>query len=850
MAIGAGTRLGPYEIVSPLGAGGMGEVYRAKDTRLGRDVAIKILPAHFSQDADRLRRFEQEARAAGMLSHPNILDIHDVGSYEGVPYVVSELLEGETLRLRLHAGLIPYRKSIDYALQMARGLAEAHDKGIVHRDLKPENIFITKDGRVKILDFGLAKLLPTQEAQPGQSNLSTKAGTDVGVVLGTVGYMSPEQVRGAPIDHRSDIFTFGAILYEMLSGRGAFRGDSAVETMNAILKQDPQDDTSSGNTTPPAVERIVKHCLEKNREERFQSASDLAFALETVSSFSTTTVPAGLPVPSRKSRTLILTLLALPLVLLGLWGANFISKPEAPATPSFKRLAFRRGEVFNAYFAPDGQTILYGAAWEGKASEIYQTRTDSVDSRSLEVKDADVLSISQSGEMLILLRRRFSLGYMSEGTLARMPLTGGAPREILENVSDADWHPKTNEIAAVTHHRKIEYPIGKLLYETTGWISRVRISPNGDRFAFTHHARRGDNAGYVSVCDSLGKITKLTDEMTGINGLSWSPDGKEIWFSAQGDTKRYQLYAVNLKGKVHQITSFPGHVYLYDISNKGDVLLSLFDPRRGLAAYTEGALHEIDLSWFEWTFAADLSNDGKQVLITEQGEGAGENYSIYLRNIDGSPAVRLGSGWGISFSPDGKHVLASNFESTKLFVVPTGPGKINELPKHAELYDWASFSNSNDEIIFAGRRSKSDAGLYFLKISDGTVRKIADEETVFPFVVSPDGMLVAATTTVASLRIYSISGGPPKILNASGYIPVQWSQDGSFLYIVRLVEIPARILKYDLATGETSLWKELSPADPAGIAGIGPIYMTPDGKTYCYSYRRQLTDLYLASNLK
>ncbi len=695
MTVASGTRLGPYEIISPLGAGGMGEVYRAKDSRLGRDVAIKILPAHFSQDADRLRRFEQEARAAGMLNHPNILDIHDVGNFEGMPYVVSELLEGETLRGRLNAGLIPYRKSVDYVLQMARGLAEAHDKGIVHRDLKPENIFITREGRVKILDFGLAKLSNRPEIQNGQSDLSTLARTEAGIVLGTVGYMSPEQVRGKAVDHRSDLFALGAVLYEMLSGNRAFRGDSTVETMNAILKLEPPDLKTSGTAISPAVERIVKHCLEKSPEERFQSASDLAFALETVSTLSTTEVPAGMPAPSRKSRTLILTFLALPLVLLALWGANFLTKPEPPAIPSFKRLAFRRGEVFNAYFAPDGQAILYSAAWEGTPSEIYQTRTDSVESRSVDVKDADVVSISQSGEMLILLRRRFGLGYMSQGTLARMPLTGGAPREILENVSDADWHPAISEIAAVTQFRRLEYPLGKLLYESPGWMSRIRISPDGRLFAFTHHPRRGDNAGYVSVCDSSGKVRNLTEEMVAINGLSWSQDGKEIWFTGNGGANRYQLYAVDLKGKLRQITSFPGHIYLYDISKKGEVLLGLLDHRRGVAAFTEGAPHEVDLSWFEWSFAADLSDDGKQVLITEQGEGAGKTNSIYLRNIDGSPAIRLGSGWGTSLSPDGKYVLAATPDGGKIHMLPTGPGSIRELPDFAELYDWSSFTNSS-----------------------------------------------------------------------------------------------------------------------------------------------------------
>src|SRR5947209_3097220 len=283
MTIATGTKLGPYEIAVPVGAGGMGEVYRARDTRLGRDVAVKVLPSSYSDDKERLQRFEQEACAASALNHPNILIVHDIGTHDGSPYVVSELLEGETLRQRMGGTALGQRRTIDYALQIAHGLAAAHEKGIVHRDLKPDNVFITKDGRVKILDFGIAKLTQA-EGTRSQTDIPTRrVDTDPGVVMGTVGYMSPEQVRGKAVDHRSDIFSFGAILYEMLSGRRAFHGESAAETMSAILKEDPPDLSSTNQNISPALDRLVNHCLEKNPEERFHSASDLAFALEALS---------------------------------------------------------------------------------------------------------------------------------------------------------------------------------------------------------------------------------------------------------------------------------------------------------------------------------------------------------------------------------------------------------------------------------------------------------------------------------------------------------------------------------------------------------------------------------------
>src|SRR3954470_5938255 len=286
MPLTSGTKIGPYEIQAPLGAGGMGEVYRAQDTRLDRAVAVKVLPSSFAFDPDRLRRFEQEARSVAALNHPNILSVHDMGTHEGTPYMVCELLEGETLRERLRDAVLSSRKAVEYGIQIAHGLAAAHEKGIIHRDLKPENIFVTKDGRVKLLDFGLAK--PTAVATAAGNSPTMTVGSEAGSVLGTVGYMSPEQVRGKAADQRSDLFSFGVVLYEMIAGKRAFTGDSSVEVMNAILKSDPPELSSSDRNVPTALDRIVRRCLEKNPEERFQSARDVAFALDAVSGSSST----------------------------------------------------------------------------------------------------------------------------------------------------------------------------------------------------------------------------------------------------------------------------------------------------------------------------------------------------------------------------------------------------------------------------------------------------------------------------------------------------------------------------------------------------------------------------------
>src|ERR1022692_3484769 len=444
MNLTSGARLGPYEIVSPLGAGGMGEVYRARDPRLKREVAIKVLPQAFSLDADRLHRFEQEALATAALNHPNILAVFDIGTNEGSPWVVSELLEGETLRERLRSGAIAVRKTLDYALQIAHGLAAAHEKGIIHRDLKPENLFLTKDGRVKILDFGLAKL--TQADSGDHTSLPTMThATEAGVVLGTAGYMSPEQVRGTAVDARSDIFSFGAILYEMISGKRAFHRDTPADTMSAILKEDPPELNETNRNVSPALERIVQHCLEKNPEARFHSASDIAFDLEHLSGLSGSgarTAMAGsgsFPKVEAKRRVPLavaaVLVIASAIYALGWWMGKV---GVHTSQPEYQQITFRTGSIGNARFAPDGG-IIYSASWEGGDRQLYLSRTDDPGSRELGLKDAELLSISKGGEMAIRLNTVTHGGYARSGTLARVPLSGGTPREVLENVGDADW---------------------------------------------------------------------------------------------------------------------------------------------------------------------------------------------------------------------------------------------------------------------------------------------------------------------------------------------------------------------------------------------------------------------------
>jgi serine/threonine protein kinase len=433
LTLSAGTRLGPYEILSAIGAGGMGEVYRAKDPRLGRDVAVKVLPASFSNDPDRLRRFEQEARAAGILNHPNITAVYDVGTVDGSPYVVTELLEGETLRSRLAGGALAPRRAIDYAIQISHGLAAAHEKGIVHRDLKPENLFVTKDGRVKILDFGLAKL--TQPEKGGlQTNLPTEtAGTEPGVVMGTLGYMSPEQVRGRAADARSDIFSFGAILYEMLSGKRAFHRDTAADTMSAILREEPPDLSSTNRQVSPALDRIIRHCLEKDPETRFHSAHDLAFDLDALSGAQTADTQVAVSATRRPKLTAALVAFAVIVSLLAAALAVFagLRSRREPAAHSMRfAIPIPPGTVYSrsplsraVSISPDGTRLAIEAVSRGR-SRLYLRPLDSEEAVELEGSlDATFPFWSPDSRFI---------AFFAEGKLKKIPATGGHPEELCE----------------------------------------------------------------------------------------------------------------------------------------------------------------------------------------------------------------------------------------------------------------------------------------------------------------------------------------------------------------------------------------------------------------------------------
>src|SRR5262245_2785155 len=665
MTLAAGSRLGPYEILAPLGAGGMGEAYRPLDTRLSREVALKVLPPGRSLDPDRLARFDQEARAASSLNHPNIVAVYDIGGSDSTSYIAMELVEGRTVRELVASGPLTLKRALSIAAQTADGLAKAHGSGIVHRDLKPENLMVSSDGFVKILDFGLAKL--TEDKTGGVSEALTAAGpqTASGVVVGTVSYMSPEQASAAPLDFRSDQFTLGAILYEMLTGRRAFGRANAVDTLSAILHEEPEPVGSLRLETPTTLRWLVERCLAKEPDERYASTRDLARDLAMLRdrlSESGVSVSEPATVRRRKTRPLMRLAASLAAAALLVLAGLLVGRQQKAPLPSFQQLTFRQGTIRSARFSPDGQTVVYGAAWGGQLIEIFSLRPGTPVSRPLGVTDANVLAVSSSGEMALQLRSRDSGLFPGRGMLARMPLEGGAaPREVLEDVTWAGWSPDGSSLAVVRDtggRRRLEYPVGKVLYETAGWISHPRVSPDGTRVAFIDHQLNGDDRGSIGLVGPNGRQT-LGGTWGSAWGLAWALGGKEIWFSAARVGTQRDLRAVSPSGKDRTIARLMTTLTLHDIARDGRVLLARDNIRFSIRALPPGEKEERELSWLDAPGLGDISPDGRRILFSEAGEGGGEGYAVYLRGTDGSPATLLGRGRIPVFSPDGRWVLAS-----------------------------------------------------------------------------------------------------------------------------------------------------------------------------------------------
>jgi serine/threonine protein kinase len=845
----------------------MGEVYRARDTRLHRDVALKILPASLSSDPTRLKRFETEARSASGLNHPNIVTIYEVGQSDSTSFIVMELVDGKSLREMLHAGSLPVRKLLGIAAQIADGLAKAHAAGIVHRDLKPENVMVTRDGFAKILDFGLAKLTHT-DSHKGQTDQipTTLGGTEPHFVMGTAGYMSPEQAMGQRLDSRSDQFSFGAVLYEMATGKPAFERPTNPERLAAIIREEPEPIAAVNPKIPAQLRWIVERCLAKDPKDRYAATEDLARDLaifrDHVSDLSSE-ARISLEAPQRPARWRTIGLgVALLAALAGtyLLGRRIQLSNTSPSR--FRQLTFRGAGISSARFAPDGQTVVYAAQWEGKPSELFTARLDSPETRPLGLSRAEILSISSSGQMALLLAPRHAEFFRPPhsdlnvsparliGVLAEVPLAGGAPRELLENVSFADWSPDGKSLAVArgsAGKQRIEFPVGHVIFEANVLYPRIAISPSGDRVAFVHFWK-------LHVTEPGRGVRDLQERALEI---AWHRGTNEIWFNTvTGGTT--ELFAVVPGRRKRLVTALPGDFVLHDISADGRVLFGRISESSEILGDFAGDPHPRNLSHFDRSVIAALSPDGEMVLFNEMGQsGRG---GIYLRRTDGSPPKRLADGFAWALSPDGKFVLAAGRPSPQIFLIPTGPGqpKLIDTPGVRREGGRMGFFPDGRRIWFLAEDTEHRRRVFVQDIEGGKPRAVTPHGVGGVF-LSPDGHFLCAGAVDRNWYFYSTETSEArKVVGLlEGEYPTQWSGDGKLLYVRGAQELrrgetalTTRVYLLDPRTGRRELWKEIPPVNPSAGGLIGEILISADGKRTAYSHYRYTSDLFAVEGLR
>ncbi len=846
MSISPGTRLGPYEIVAPLGAGGMGEVWRARDTKLDREVALKFLPASFAEEPERLARFDREAKVLASLNHTSIAAIYGFHEHEGYRFLAMELVPGEDLAERLKMGTLPFSEIVDTARQIAEALEVAHEHGIVHRDLKPANIKLTHDGKVKVLDFGLAKALDAATTSgPGRdasmSPTITSLGTVAGVILGTAAYMSPEQARGRSVDKRADIWAFGCVLYEMLAGKLAFAGETVSDTMAAVLTREP-DWSALPPNVPPRVRELIERCLRKDPKERLRDIGDARIELGA-------STERGRP-PAPASRNRWLPFVAAIAVVAALLGGTWFGRRSAHTEPpAFRPLTFGRGVVHSARLAPDGQTVVYGAAYEGRPLALFSTRIDGFESRPIDVPSADIAGMSKDGQMALLLGRHYQGSWLRVGTLAQVSLAGGAPREILEEVYDADISPDGKQFAVVVadgDDQVLQYPIGKEIARSHGWISQPRIALDGQRIAFVDHRVWGDDLGEVKIAGADGKIAVAAPERQYAQGVCWSPDGHDVWFTNGDEIRGGVLLRVTPGEAPRVVLRTPTLLRVQDVSKDGHVLLLSDETRATVAGELAGDTSERVYSFWDNDQAASISQDGTIFVGSNASVVVDGEYAVFFRRRD-APPVQLAMGLAAGITPDGKFVFTTNLTGNRssLTVRPVGAGQPRTIDLGGLILEITarqrmSCTSDGRRVAFVLTKPGAGRAVYVMDLDGGHPHAVSPEGATAG-IISPDGSKVVISDPKRGFYVVPAAGGDPVPIEGvpKDEVPLAWSADGRAI-LTGDRTLPTRIYRTELAGGHRALVRELVSADPAGIV-YGWLTLSPDGRFYLQRYRRMLT---------
>jgi serine/threonine protein kinase len=900
-----GETIGPYKILSLLGSGGMGTVYLAQDLRLGRKIALKLLPPHFTNDKDRLRRFQQEARAASALNHPNILTVHEIEQKSDLHYIATEFVDGLTLRQKMAEAPINVRDAVNIATQIASALDAAHRAGITHRDIKPENVMLRSDGYVKVLDFGLAKLTDDStfewinEAESGTT-------TRPGIVMGTPRYMSPEQARGLDVDSRTDIFSLGVIMYEMLMGRVPFDGATPSDVIAALLKDDP-----APMSVDPQFEQLVKRTLAKNPDDRYQTAaelfgdlnklkqaiqtndtwSDLSASESSSGTIGSEAATAGSRLGAtdpetvqdttsleesrtRGKRRFGFIIAAVVVVLVGAMAiASLNRRGTAPASDptgrsSGRALTIRSGYISAARFAPDGKTVIYSAAFDGRPLELFATDTIGSESRPLGIPSAALKDISATGEMAVLLNFELSWNEGRNGTLALVPSSGAEPRVLMDGIDEATFAPDGKSLAIIRAEmgqHQLEYPIGEVLFKSEGWMSYPRFSRMGDKIAFFEHPL-GDNSGSVKLLDlSTKSIVTLSTGWRALKGLAWSANGNALWFGGSKLGKKQNINSVSLSGQERlNIDEMASYSKLEDISPQGRLLISHGNTHTTMVLLTDMPKSESlsNGARFAWSTSADISNDGKTLLFYEWGwEAANELQvkSTYIRKLDDPNPIRLGEGRALALSADGNWALAVQEKSPpQLVLLSTAPGKQKELPNPGfKEYHYGSWFPDGRRILFTAVEARQDASVrsYVQDVDTGVVRPLTEEGTE-AVRISPDGKKVVILDPYGAYSVHFIDSEAADVPLSSlerTDEPIQWSADGQALYVRGGSDFAAKVYRVDIATGQRRVWRDILPSNPVGLSGIeakpGGIAISSDGKVCVYTYWTTLHELLLMDHL-